>query len=409
MTPSKARAPAEAEDTLAVMAAAAADPAGTARAWKRATGGKVVGSFPMHFPAEAVHAAGAMPVILQESDEAITLGHATIYPFFCGYTRSMVDQAAKGQLADVDAIMFGDHCVQVLAAADMIRMRLPDKPVHFYQLIPSLRDAWSEDSALRTLRRLVEGLESTLGITVTEDGLRASIALFNENRRLIRQLYGMRRRGEVALSASQMQHIVKSSMVMDKAEHNALLHRLSWQLVGSGNGLDGRVPVYLSGHLCQAPKLAILDMIEECGAIVVDDDLYHGWRYVSTDVDGHGDPLRALARWYIARNWGAPCPTRIDPKTDWDGWLIEATRKSGAAAMIVLMAKFCEPHYFYYPRIKATFAKEGVPELLLETEHEIVAADSLRTRVESFVERVKQRPPPFASATFTAAAPIVSA
>jgi bcr-type benzoyl-CoA reductase subunit C len=385
------------------LAAAAADPAATARAWKAASNRKVVGSFPMHFPAEVVHATGALPVILQEADDPITVGHASIYPFFCGYTRSVVDQAAKGQLADIDAIMFGDHCVQVLSAADMIRIRMPDTPVHFYQLIPSLRDAWSEDNALRILRRLVEGLESTLGITVTETSLRESITLFNENRALIRNLYAQRRRGEVELSSRQMQHIVKSSMVMDKGEHNALLRELTGQLQGSGTGLHGKVPVYLSGHLCQAPKLDVLDMIEECGAVVVDDDLYHGWRYVSTDVDNHGDPLRALARWYIARNWGAPCPTRIDPKADWDHWLVEATRKSGAAGMIVLMAKFCEPHYFYYPRIKATFAQEGLPELLLETEHEIVAAGNLRTRVESFVEMLKRRPAaPVAAAALTA-------
>lgn len=376
---------------LQQFAVAAAAPGATARAWKQAGGGKVVGSFPMHFPAEAVHAAGALPVILQEAEDPITVGHASIYPFFCGYTRSVVDQAAKGELGFVDAIMFGDHCVQVLSAADMIRLRMPETKVHFYQLIPSLRDAWSEDNALRILRRLIEGLEETLGVTITEDALHASIAVFNENRALIRSLYAQRRAGTVTLSASEMQHIVKSSMVMDKATHNAMLRELTAQLQGTGKGIVHTVPLYLSGHLCQAPKLEVLDLIEECGVTVVDDDLYHGWRYVSTDVDTGGDPLRALARWYIGRNWGAPCPTRIDPKTDWDGWLLKATRASGAQGMIVLMAKFCEPHYFYYPRIKTTFEGNGVPHLLLETEHEMIAAGNMRTRVESFVEMLKRQ------------------
>lgn len=372
-------------------AAAAADPRATALAWKEGSGGKVIGSFPMHFPAEAVHAAGALPMILQESDEPVTVGHASIYPFFCGYTRSLVDQAAKGDLGFVDAIMFGDHCVQVLSAADMIRMRMPETKVHFYQLVASLRDAWSEDNAVRILRRLVDGLEETLGVTVTEDALHASIALFNENRQLIRNLYAQRRAGTVSLSASEMQHIVKSSMVMDKAEHNVMLHALTAALQGTGDANVGKVPLYLSGHLCQAPKLEVLDLIEQCGVTVADDDLYHGWRYVSTDVEPGGDPLRALARWYISRNWGAPCPTRIDPKTDWDGWLLKATRASGAQGMIVLMAKFCEPHYFYYPRIKATFESNQMPHLLVETEHEMVAAGNIRTRVESFVEMIKRR------------------
>jgi len=373
------------------MAAAAADPGATARAWKAETGGKVVGSFPMHFPAEAVHAAGALPVILQESRAAVTKGHASIYPFFCGYTRSVVDQAAKGELAWLDAVMFGDHCVQVLSAADMLRYRMPATPVHFYQLIPSLRDAWSEDNAVHILRRLSDGLESQLGVSFSEDSLRASIGLFNENRGLVRELYALRRAGQVRLSAAEMQHIVKSSMVMDKATHTALLRQLLAELPRSA-APAGQLPLYLSGHLCQAVKPELLDLIEECGVSVVDDDLYHGWRYVSTDVDGHGDPLRALARWYIQRNWGAPCPTRIDPDTDWDGWLLNAVRSSGARGLVVLMAKFCEPHYFYYPRIKASFDGQGVPLLLLETEHELLPGGDIRTRVESFVEMIKRRP-----------------
>lgn len=345
-----------------------------------------------HFPAEAVHAAGALPVMLQEDEAPITVGHASTYPFFCGYTRSVVDQAAKGDLAWLDAIMFGDHCVQVLSAADMMRMRMPDTPVHFHQLIPSLRAAWSEDNALRILRRLLEGLEETLGVVVQESALHDSIALFNENRVLIRGLYEQRRTGRSVLGASDMQHIIKSSMVMDKAEHNALLHQLLAAMPAASARSGTNVPIYLSDHLCQAPKLDVLRMIEDCGVDVIDDDLYHGYRYVSTDVDVGGDPLRALARWCIGRNWGAPCPTRIDTKADWDGWLLKAVNACGARGMIVLMAKFCEPHYFYYPRIKATFAQASVPELLRETEHEIVAAGNLRTRVESFVEMIKRLP-----------------
>ena len=376
---------------LEQLAAVAADPRAAALAWKQATGGKVIGSFPMHFPAEAVHARGALPVILQESQEAITVGHASIYPFYCGYTRSVVDQATKDQLDFVDAIMFGDHCVQVLSAADMIRIRKPETPVHFYQLIPSLRDAWSEDNAVNILRRLTTALEETLNVSITEEALRASIAVFNENRQLIRNLYAQRRAGEIKLTSMDMQNIVKSSMVMDKATHNGLLRDLTRDLQGSGDKHAGKVAVYLSGHLCQAPKLDVLSMIEECGAYVVDDDLYHGWRYVSSDVDHTSDPLRALARWYINRNWGAPCPTRLDPKSDWDKWLLEKTRDSGAAGMIVLMAKFCEPHYFYYPHIKKTFESNSVPHLLVETEHELIAAGNLRTRVESFVEMLKRQ------------------
>lgn len=132
-------------------------------------------------------------------------------------------------------------------------------------------------------------------------------------------------------------------------------------------------------------------MIEQCGAVVVDDDLYHGSRYASLDAAESGDPVKALTRWYLDRNVVVPCPTRLDPKTDWDGWLFEHARAARADGLIVLLPKFCGPHYFYYPPIKKTFESAGFPHLLLETEHESAAGGNLAVRVESFVEMIKRR------------------
>jgi hypothetical protein len=86
------------------------------------------------------------------------------------------------------------------------------------------------------------------------------------------------------------------------------------------------------------------------------------------------------------RNAVVPCPTRLGPASDCDGFLLDAVHRAGAAELSVLMVKFCEPHYFYYPRIKSTFEEAGVPHLLLETEH-----DNMRTRVEAFVETIRRR------------------
>jgi bcr-type benzoyl-CoA reductase subunit C len=373
------------------MRLAAARPHDAAREWKARTGRPVIGTFPMHFPAEVVHAAGALPVVVQDSDEQITVGHGSFYPFFCGYTRSVVDQASKGQFDFLDAIMFGDHCVQLLSAADVVRVRVPDLHVGFHQLIPALRVNWSQENAERTLRRCIEDIESELGVSVQEDAIAASVRLFNESRRLIRELYDLRRAGAIALSGRELQAVVKSSMVMDRAEHVALLHELLAAARVQADARPNGIPVYVSGHMCHAPKPEILEMIEQCGARIVDDDLYTGFRYVSLDVEEDGDPVKALTRWYIARNDVVPCPTRLDPSIDWDGWLLEAVRQAGAAGLIVLLVKFCEPHYFYYPRIKQTFEEAGVPHIMLETEHDMSALGNLRTRIEAFVELLARR------------------
>jgi bcr-type benzoyl-CoA reductase subunit C len=310
------------------------------------------------------------------------------FPFYCGFTRSVVDQACKGEYSFLDAIMFGDHCVQVLGAADVVRSKLPGTRVHFYQLISAMSDPWTLSRARTTFAQLQSALEELVGHGIDEAAIRSSIRLFNRNRALLRELYELRRTGQAGITAHQMQLAIQSSMVMDKAAHTKLLEELIPALTGDTRPSNATIRIYLSGHFCQAPKAAILELIEDCGCRVVNDDLYHGYRYISTDVDEDGDPLDALARWYLARNLNVPCPTRVDQKADWEKYLLRAMEHSDAHGMIVLMAKFCEPHMYYYPEIKEAFERRGVPHLLIETEHEMGSLESVRTRIETFLELV---------------------
>ena len=378
------------ESILATFAQAASRPLEYAKQWKMRTGGRVIGIFPMHFPGELAHAAGALPMVVQEDEEPITIGQSQVFSFYCGYNRSLIDQALRGEFEILDAILFGDHCVQLLGTADVIRAHLPGKPILFNQLCSILDADWAMEETRGTFRQLWLELETLIGAKIEEASVQASIRLFNRNRSLIRQLYDMRRAGMIDLSGRRMQDIVKSSMVMDKADHTALLEELIFALKHVAPKTD-MVRVFLSGHLCHAPKLSLLDLFEDCGCTVVDDDLYHGFRFIFADIDETGPPIDALASWYLTRSKKVPCPTRAVKGLDWEQYLLTAVGQSRAQGLIILMAKFCEPHMFFYPEIKEAFEKHGIPHLMVETEHEGIALESLKTRVDAFVEVVKRK------------------
>ena len=376
---------------IEVFSAAAADSVGYARRWKEETGRPVIGSFPMNFPVELAHAAGALPVIIQEVDEPITDGEGAVFSFYCGYNRSVVDQALKGRFKFFDGIMFTDHCVQILGTADVLRWHDPDLKILFNQLVASMDASWAVEEARNSLAQLRRELDELLGTTVTDDALGASIVLLNRNRQLIRRLYTMREEGRLVLSARELQHVVKSSMVMDREEHTRLLEQLVTACEAEAPPERKGMPVYLSGHLCQAPELRLLDLVESTGAVVVGDDLYHGFRYISTDVPETGDPLDALAFWYFERNRNAPCPTRADGDADWDDFLVREVTRTGAEGLIVLIAKFCEPHMYYFPEIAEACERNGIALLKLETEHDGMPLEAFKTRIETFVEVARRR------------------
>lgn len=382
---------------MSVLQQAAEDPATYAATWKAEHGRPVIGSFPMNFPSELVHATGALPVIVQESRTPITEGRNLLAEFYCGYTRSVADQVAIGQLDVFDAFVAADHCVQLLGAIDVIRWARPEKPVHFAQFTSAMDDAWTKPRVASRIEELAREVERVVGVNVTSDALARSIAVFNENRRLLRRFYDLRRTGRARIGAGEMQLLVKSSMVMDVEEHSAILRSLLAGVDATAADPTDLVRLHLSGHFCHAPRPELLDVIEEAGVIVVDDDLYAGFRYISTDVPEDSDPFEALSEWYLDRNIAAPCPTRVTVGVDWDTYLLQSLRESRADGVVVLMAKFCEPHMLYYPELRKALEANGIPLLLIETEHEGNPVETLRTRVETFVERIRRTHAPVPS------------
>ncbi|AHK34106.1 benzoyl-CoA reductase, subunit C [Rhodococcus opacus PD630] len=374
---------------MLTMSAAADSPTDYVAQWKRTTGRKALGVFPMNFPSELAHAAGVLPVIIQEDREPITVGRNLLGEFNCGYTRNVADQAALGRLDVYDGFFHADHCIQLLGAIDVVREDESDKPVYFGQLMSSMSDDWAFPQVLGKMEDFRSELEKFAGRPISTADLARSIDIFDTNRRLMRTIFENRRSGDAALTSAQLQVLVKSSMIMDKEEHSELLR----QVTASLNFVprNDRIRVHLSGHFCHAPKPELLELIEDCGAIVVDDDLFHGTRYVSTDIGDTGHPLEALASVYLRRNTAIPCPTRVQHEADWDRFLVDSVYASGAQGVIVLMAKFCEPHMLFYPELRKALEAKSIPLLLIETEHEGLPMESIRTRVEALVERIRRK------------------
>jgi benzoyl-CoA reductase subunit C len=379
---------------LAALTSVARDPRAYIDRWRKEHPGRpVIAVLPMNFPRELALATGVLPVIVQDDQEPVTEGRALLPEFYCGYTRNLADQAATGRFDTYDAVLMADHCIQLIGAADVVRELMPDTTVFFGMLNPSMHDSWAEQRVTGMMGEFAAELERLSGARPTDEALHEAIIANNRDRRLVRSLFDERTEGRSLFTPVQLQDIVASAMVMEPTEHHDLLTAAVED--ASATPRDDRVRVHLSGHLCHAPRRELLEAIEDSGAQVVDDDLYHGRRHVSTDVEETGDPIEALGRWYSERNTTIPCPTRVQRDVDWDAWLVESVRRSGAEAVIHLLPKFCEPHMLYYPELRKGLEAAGIPQLQIETEHEGLPLESFRTRIEALVERtLRARPVP---------------
>ena len=342
-----------------------------------------VGITPMHFPEELVHAAGLTPIILQESVEPVTQGLGHFYPFFCGFTRSNVDLAVKGKLDFLKAVIISDMCMQIRYMAQAMRKNMK-KPFFYMLWYLDIEDKRIKPTVER-LRKLRDELSDFTGRRIRDEDILESIKIYNRNRRLLKEIFDIRVKKPGVLSGREMVALVMSSMVYPKEEHNKLLERLKDEIMGR-DGREG-VRVYLSGHLCQALKPEIVSLVEELGGVIVGDDLYTGSRYINTELPEEGDPIENMARRYFDLPY--PCPTRYEPGKDWARYLIEEKERTGAQGIIIFIVKYCEPHMLYYPDLRKRLDEARIPHIMIETEHEIISLESVRTRIGAFIEMLR--------------------
>jgi benzoyl-CoA reductase/2-hydroxyglutaryl-CoA dehydratase subunit BcrC/BadD/HgdB len=229
------------------------------------------------------------------------------------------------------------------------------------------------------LRQLAVVLESKSGLPVTEDALRVSIAVYNEQRRLLSMLH--EHRG--GFPVEQLWSLTVAGMLMPVEEHRALLQSSLRSVEGRSEAKATRPGVMLAGAVLDDPL--ILRLIDELGGRVVGDDLCTGSRYFDTLVDETEEPLSALADRYLRR---APCPVKHSAGDARARRLLGSVHTTGARGVIFLVPKFCDPHAFDYVSLAEELDRAAVPHVLIETEG-VAPSGQLRTRLQAFIEMLE--------------------
>ncbi|MDI6776339.1 MAG: 2-hydroxyacyl-CoA dehydratase family protein [Syntrophales bacterium] len=376
------------ERILSKIAETTSDPYGYVAGLKERKNKKIIGCFPMHIPEEIVHAAGLIPVVIWRGNEPVTWGHAHVPPYDCGITRSFVDDAVRGKLDFMDGLVF--HIRQCLQAGEFpFIMERHFKPAYQKVLyLPAIYPGKAtRDFALKELESFKTSLEDFTGKKISDDNLKKSIEIYNKNRSLMERVYEMRREKPEILKAKEVMQIVWSSMLMPKEDHNELLTELIKGMEEKAmEAKKEKIKVILVGCLCQTLQFDILDLIEDLGMIIPDDDLYIGSRYFANKVNLNGDPMEALVDRYLTKS--PLCPTKGVWDIHWGDEVIKKMKDNNARGIISILVKYCPPHACYYPDFRSKMEKEGVHETMIQMEHEIMTLEGIKTRLQSFAEMI---------------------
>jgi len=358
----------------------------------RAGGKKIIGYLTALGPVEIMTAAGVVPFRLKGNvSEAITKGDAYMETIVCPFIRNVFDAALKGKYNFLDGLVLPHQCDSIDRTTDVWSDYLKLPYFHFLN-VPHVTDGPSVEFMKGILRIFIGTLEKLTGKTISDDAIAQAVKAHNENRRLMRDLYALRKGNPPLISGPEMMKVLVAAMGLPVEESSALIESVTKEVKQRNAGVAGnKKRIMLIGD--QIDDVAIVDAIEGTGALLVMDDISIGSKMYFSDVDITADPVQGIAERYLRK---LKIPTTYIGEGDTYeenlearyGHLKKYITEFKVEGAILFIYKYCDPYGFEVPVFKSFIESAGVPVLYLEDEYSTSTLPRVKTRIEAFMEMI---------------------
>ncbi len=357
-----------------------------------AAGRKIIGYMSALGPVEIMTAAGVVPFRLKGNvSEAITKGDAYMETIVCPFVRNVFDATLKGKYDFLDGIVLPHQCDSIDRTSDIWSEYLKFPYFHFLN-VPHVTDDPSLEFMKSILRIFIGTLEKFTGRKVSDDDIGQAVKAHNENRKLMRDLYALRKGNPPLISGREMMKVLVAAMSLPVEESSALISAVTGEVSRRNAGpAENKKRIMLIGD--QIDDVAIVDAIEGTGALLVMDDLSIGSKMYGSDVDVTNDPVQGIAERYL-RKVRIPTTYIGDGDTYAEnlearyGHLKKYITEYKIEGVIHIVYKYCDPYGFEVPMIKSFIESAGVPVLYLEDEYSSSTLPRMKTRIEAFLEMI---------------------
>jgi benzoyl-CoA reductase/2-hydroxyglutaryl-CoA dehydratase subunit BcrC/BadD/HgdB len=361
---------------------------------KRKRGAKLIGCMGSFVPEELIHASEAVPYMMCRGGEPEPPDAAIPYllKFMSPYGRAQIGYHILG----VDPVMPMLDLI-VMQSTDCMESRLAD--VFEYLNLPTARlgvpPDWEKAISLEYFQKQVahlkERLEALTGNHITDDKLKGSIESMNQIRELLKKISLLRKEPLPPLGGYDFMRLNHYSFY---CEPDILLRKLKELYEGLQKGMSpfkrDAPRIMLAGHVVGVGDYVAPKLIEDCGAVIATEFLDEGIRRHEYRVKTDGDLMKNLAEAYYFE--------RIPPSIFQPAWeerieiIKEVLREFNIDGVIWYQLSFEEIYDMESSIVRKSMDEMNMPFLKLESSYEYSreAMGPLTTRIESFIELVKQ-------------------
>jgi benzoyl-CoA reductase/2-hydroxyglutaryl-CoA dehydratase subunit BcrC/BadD/HgdB len=202
-----------------------ADPLELSRQWSR-EGRKVIGCLDSYIPEEFIHAAGMIPLRILGSTGNVTLADSYL-PVFAGkLARSILEQGLRGDLVHLAGVAVSNSSDAVRMLYDLWDRHIPQQRAFLID-VPAILEGETNHRVFRqAMLDFKNELEKFAGKPLEPAILRRSIAVFNENRKLLKEMASSERVAAATQRRDLRRHSQRVRATKENSDRSAATPRI---------------------------------------------------------------------------------------------------------------------------------------------------------------------------------------
>lgn len=351
---------------------------------------RAAGYLPVYAPREVLHACGFLPVGIHGAGDLLETirGDAFYQSYICHLPRSVIELGQSGRLDFLSALLFPSTCDVIRNLSGMWKMLYPDTYVRYLDVPQSPDVGAATEFWEGELRRLIADLSERSGHATSDDDLRRSIALYNEVRTMVRDLYQVRRERPWDVPSEELYLLLRAGEVIPAEEFLARSRAYLTAVEADPRRARDNSRVLVVGAFCEQPPLGLIKSIERAGCYVVDDDFLLGNRFLTSEVSIDGDPVRALAAALVGTGVRNSVMYEGDP-TGKQRLMGELAAISNADGVIFATPSFCDPALLDQPMLRSGAERASLPCIAFKYAENTGQFQPYREQAGTFADSIK--------------------
>jgi benzoyl-CoA reductase/2-hydroxyglutaryl-CoA dehydratase subunit BcrC/BadD/HgdB len=282
-----------------------------------------------------------------------------------------------------------DHARRMYEVFDLkvfSRKEFKEKPPRFYISLPHVITNEGFEYYFKEMGKLKKDIEEKYKVTISNEDLKNSIELYNENRRLMREIHKLRILDKSRVTGLEALQIAISNCSVPKEIANQELKKLLDIFKTRTGNESNNKRIMLIGSVID--NKSFIEILQNAGADIISDFLCFGTRLFNDDVDleSNGNPLEAITKRVYYR---ISCPRMMDDHPRRLDFVKEKINEGKIDGVIVQRINNCDLHGCENMMLEHELKDLQIPVFNIDRENFQKDYTRIRTRIEAFLEMIK--------------------